>query len=146
MESATAGPHDQTGENVLKKAGILVAVAAAGVLAVAPLAFAADVDHSPKCTFANSAEAGNKQVANGFLGLLAGTGTAANAATPATTQTNAPALSCNNVSDVLDLDSNNDTKTVDNSKDINNSTTVDKDSTESSTTDITSTITGLLPI
>ncbi len=130
---------------MLKKAGIIVAVAAAGVLAVAPLAFAADVDHSPKCTFGNASDAGTKQLADGFLGLLAGTGTAANAATPATTQANAPVLSCNNVSDVLDQGSNNTTKTVDNTKTVNNSKNIDKTSTSSSTSDITSTITGLLP-
>ena len=130
---------------MLKKAGILVAVAAAGALAVAPLAFAADVDHSPKCTFDNSSHAATKQKADGFLGLLAGTGTAANAAAPVTTQTNAPVGSCNNVSDALDLNSNNKTKTITNSKNIDNSKTVGKTSSSTSTSNITSTITGLLP-
>jgi hypothetical protein len=124
MESAPVGPHEQTGDTVLKKAGILVAVAAAGVLAVAPLAFAADVDHSPKCTFDNASHAGNKQAADGFLGLLAGTGTAANAATPATTQTSAPVGSCNNFSDLVDDGSNNTTKTITNTKTVDNSKTV----------------------
>jgi hypothetical protein len=45
-------------------------------------------------------------VANGFLGLLAGTGTAADAAAPVTTQTNAPTLSCNNLSVVGPLPRN----------------------------------------
>ena len=125
---------------MLKKAGILVAVAAAGALAVAPLAFAADVDHSPKCTFDNSSHAATKQKADGFLGLLAGTGTAANAATPATTQTNAPVGSCNNFSDLIDDGSNNATKTITNTKSVDNS----KNVTSSSTSSITDVISSLL--
>ncbi len=126
---------------MLKKAGILVAVAAAGVLAVAPLAFAADVDHSPKCTFDNASHAAGKQSATGFLGLLAGTGTAADVAAPVTTQGNAPVGSCNNLSDLIDSGSNDTTKTITNAKTVDNSKNVTTSST-SSITDLFSSILG----
>jgi hypothetical protein len=143
MESAPAGPHDHKQEKtVLKKAGIVVAVAAAGAFAVAPLAFAADVHHSPKCSFANSSDTTGKQGANGFLGLLAGTGTAANAAAPVTTQTNAPTLSCNNVSDLVDDGSNNTTRTITNSKVVDNSKTVTTTSTSTFTSFLSSILGG----
>jgi hypothetical protein len=38
-------PDEPTGDNVLKKAGIIVAVAATGVLAMSPLAFAGEGQH-----------------------------------------------------------------------------------------------------
>ncbi len=142
---------------MLKKAGIVVAVAAAGVLAVSPLAFAGEktggYDHghghsttaySPTCSFGNSSEAGTKQKATGSTALLGLLSTAANAAAPVTTQANAPIGSCNNFSDLVDINSNNKTKTVDNTKDINNSKNINKNS--SSTSSLTSTLSGLLPI
>ena len=130
-------------KTVLKKAGIVVAVAAAGVLAVAPLAFAGEkggdhghghhgysktvtTENSPSCTFANASDSrtGDQNatgVASPLLGIL---GTAANVAAPVTAQANAPIASCNNFSDLVDLNSNNKTKTVDNSTDITRSSSI----------------------
>ena len=140
---------------MLKKAGIVVAVAAAGVLAVSPLAFAGEksgddvhghghstTKYSPTCTFGNASNAGTKQKADAssLLGVLANAAT--NAAAPVTTQTNAPIGSCNNFSDLVDINSNNKTKTVDNTKTVNNSKNINKSST--STSSLTSTLTGLL--
>ena len=130
---------------MLKKAGIVVAVAAAGVLAVSPLAFAGEKgdsghDHghghhvysktvtknSPSCTFENASDARTgEQEATGVASPLVGIlGVAANAAAPVTTQVNAPIASCNNISDVVDVNSNNDTKTVDNSRVTDESTSI----------------------
>ncbi len=141
-------------KTVLKKAGIIVAVAAAGVLAVSPLAFAGEKgdsghgrDHghgdkhysktvnntattttknSPSCSFGNASDARTApQTASGVASPLVGIlGVAANAAAPVTTQLNAPIASCNNFSDLVDLNSNNKTKTVDNSKDVDSSTSI----------------------
>ena len=129
---------------MLKKAGIIVAVAAAGVLAVAPLAFAGDKGDwghghdghgggsAPTCTFNNAADnSGNSQSASGvatpLLGIL---GTAANANAPVTPQTNAPVGSCNNLSDLVDVNAHDNlqdnSKTVDNSKTIDNSKDITK--------------------
>jgi len=154
-------------KTVLKKAGIIVAVTAAGVLAVAPLAFAGDKggdwNHghgtsssnsktvsktttkstSPSCTFANVSDSSSSNNASGVAAPLLGIlGTAANATAPITAGTNAPIASCNNFSDLIDLNSNNKTKTVDNSKDINNSKNINKAST--SNTSILTSLTGLL--
>ncbi len=113
---------------MLKKAGILVAVAAAGVLAVAPLAFASErvttTETSPSCTFASGSDGSSAgRTAGGVIALLGAGGTAANVHAPVTTQANAPAGSCNNVSDVLDSHSNNSTTSIDNSKTTDNSKT-----------------------
>jgi len=112
---------------VLKKAGIVVATAAAGLLAVSPLAFAGDAghhrdhdkgdhksyskhddhsvnyDHSPSCNFAKQDAAnGVEQSATGvgpaFLGLA---GLAIPVAVPINANVQAPILSCNNIEDVL---------------------------------------------
>jgi hypothetical protein len=143
---------------VLKKAGIVVAVAAAGVLAVSPLAFAGEKSdghhphghhattsksvNSPSCSFENSSDSRSKQdVASSSL--LGAASLATNVTAPVTTQGNAPIASCNNFSDLIDLDSNNDTKTVTDTKTVDNSKNVTTADTNNS--NITSTLTGLLP-
>jgi hypothetical protein len=122
---------------VLKKAGIIVATAAAGVLAFTPLAFAGEGHHdadknygkkdhhakvvepaasntstgnlSNDCQFGNE---GGNPVAGAFGGssLLGALGAVASAATDATSQLNT--LNCTNVnvSDLVDDGSNNNTQ------------------------------------
>ena len=108
---------------MLKKAGIIVASATVGLLALSPLAFAGDKgedhgkgghgDHgysemdnrSPECNSApqgvdNDIDQSATGVASPLLGII---GVAANAAAPVTAQTQAPVLSCNNVEDVIDV-------------------------------------------
>lgn len=106
---------------MLKKAGIIVATAAAGLLALSPLAFAhddesfdfvnvEDSNQTNDCAF--GADGGSvDSESTGGSGLLAG-GAVANAIAPITTQTQA--LNCTNlnVEDVIDQDSNNSTSTV----------------------------------
>ena len=120
---------------MLKKAGIIVAASAAGILAFTPLAFAGSKDHdsdhgksdkshhhskvvkkedndvnkdnlSNDCQFGN---AGGSPIANAVGGdsLLGAVGVVSSLATDATTQLNT--LNCNNinVSDLVDSDSNN---------------------------------------
>jgi hypothetical protein len=122
---------------VLKKAGIIVATAAAGVLAFTPLAFAGEGHHdadkhygkkdhhakvvepasnntstgnlSNDCQFGNE---GGSPTAGAFGGtsLLGALGAVTSLATDATSQVNA--LNCTNVnvSDLVDSDSNNSTR------------------------------------
>jgi hypothetical protein len=124
---------------VLKKAGIIVAVAAAGALALAPLAFAAETVNSPSCTFANGSDSRSEQdvESTSLLGLAS---TATNATAPVTNQANAPVASCNNVSDVLDSNSNNTEKTITKSKEIDNSKEINKSSETSIVESITTTL------
>ena len=145
MDGTSVDPHEKQETTVLKKAGIIVAVAAPGVLAVAPLAFAGDKGDwghghdghdghdgasAPTCTFANAADnSGNSQSASGvatpLLGIL---DTAANANAPVTPQTNAPIGSCDNLSDLVDVNApdnlQDNSETVDNSKDITKSKSI----------------------
>jgi hypothetical protein len=118
---------------VLKKAGIVVATAAAGLLAVSPLAFAGDLgyhhdrdhghghngdhgssysksytevnDHSPSCNAAPQTVGNNlPQSATGVASPLVGIlGIAANVAAPVTTQLQAPILSCNNLENIANV-------------------------------------------
>ena len=107
---------------MLKKAGIIVAVAATGVLAVSSLAFADTSEGNLKndCAFGNeggapaSSAIGGNSIVGDVLGLVT------SAATDATTQANT--LNCNNVQlkDLVDSGSNN-------KNDIKNTTKV-KDS------------------
>jgi hypothetical protein len=145
---------------VLKKAGIIVAVAAAGVLAVSPLAFAGEKsDHghghdkghghvtnsktvnSPSCSFANSSDSRSEQGVSSSS-LLGAASLATNVTAPVTTQGNAPIASCNNFSDLIDLDSNNDTKTVTDTKTVDNSKDITTADTNNSS--FTSILSGLL--
>ena len=97
---------------MLKKAGIIVAVAATGVLAVSSLAFA-DTEKgnfSNDCSFENVGGDVEQGLTGGTGGLVdlvgAVTGVAANATTQADT------LNCNNVQlkDLVDDNSNNKTE------------------------------------
>jgi hypothetical protein len=122
---------------VLKKAGIIVATAAAGVLAFTPLAFAGEGHHdadknygkkdhhakvvepqntstgnvSNDCKFGNE---GGSPIAGAFGGssLLGALGAVTSAATDATSQLNT--LNCTNVnvSDLVDSNSNNTDRTA----------------------------------
>ena len=130
---------------MLKKAGIVVAAAAAGLLALSPLAFAGDKgtehdggkgDHhttvvesadAPQCTFdaagANSAE----QLGEGGDSLLGLGGLVANTTgAQANTQGQAPVGSCNNLEDLVDVNvednfQDNSTTTSDTTTEIENS-------------------------
>jgi hypothetical protein len=101
--------HRITGVPVLKKAGIVVAVAATGLLVTTPIASAetAPAQASNSCT---STQSGGTftQVLTGGSGLLLG-GAATGLFAPVTIQTQA--LNCNaiNVSDVVDNNSGNTT-------------------------------------
>lgn len=114
---------------MLKKAGIVVAAAAAGLLAVSPLAFAGEkadgghkhhhsapsyskhddhsvkYDHSPSCDAAPQTVGNyNPQSANGVTSPLLGLiGVAANVAAPVTAQLQTPILSCNNLEDIANI-------------------------------------------
>jgi hypothetical protein len=112
---------------VLKKAGILVAVAAAGVVAITPFAFAGNGHHESSsdvnysnveennvgndCEFGQEGAAVAQDLAGGDS-LLGVAGAVTGAVAPVTTQTQA--LDCTNVnlSDVVDQDSNNETRTA----------------------------------
>ena len=93
---------------MLKKAGIVVAVAATGVLAVSSLAFASDSKGNVKndCAFGNQ---GGTPTATADQGssLLGALGAVTALATDATTQTNTGNCTNLNVTDLLDTDSNN---------------------------------------
>jgi hypothetical protein len=119
---------------MLKKAGIVVATAAAGLLAVSPLAFATGAHHdgphgdhhsrpvnvdytniqkdnlTNDCDFAQSGgrTSGSAVGGSSLLGIL---NPVTQLIAPVTTQLNA--LNCNNinVSDVIDFDSNNSERT-----------------------------------
>jgi outer membrane lipoprotein SlyB len=111
---------------VLKKAGILVGVAAAGVLALTPFAFA-DNDHheSSDVTTYSNVEEGNlandcefgqagalvDQNLVGGDSLLAAAGAVTGAVAPADTQTQLGNCTNINLSDVVDSGSNNETTT-----------------------------------
>ena len=99
---------------MLKKAGIIVAVAATGVLAVSSFAFAdtSKGNVGNDCTFGNASGAARQGITGdqGLLGAVAGafTGLTTNAATQANTG------NCTNVQlkDLIDNGSGNTTKTV----------------------------------
>jgi hypothetical protein len=114
---------------VLKKAAIIVVGSAAVILAASPLALADSFDHSPQCVSATQAAdnsvAQAASAANPALGA-AGILAAVNAAIPVNAQTQAPIASCNNIEDVLDLNVTDNVQ--DNSKNIDKSKTVNRDS------------------
>ncbi len=114
---------------MLKKAAIIVVGSAAVILAASPLALADSFDHSPQCVSATqAADNSSAQAASattpalGAAGILA----AVNAAIPVNAQTQAPIASCNNIEDVLDLNVTDNVQ--DNSKNIDKSKTVNRDS------------------
>ena len=114
---------------MLKKAAIIVVGSAAAILAASPLALADSFDHSPQCVSATQAAdnspAQTASAANPALGA-AGILAAVNAAIPVNAQTQAPIASCNNIEDVLDLNVTDNVQ--DNSKNIDKSKTVNRDS------------------
>ena len=99
---------------MLKKAGIIVAVAATGVLAVSSFAFAdtSKGNVGNACTFGNASGAARQSITGdqGLLGAVAGvfTGLTTNAATQANTG------NCTNVQlkDLIDNGSGNTSKTI----------------------------------
>ena len=114
---------------MLKKAAIIVVGSAAVILAASPLALADSFDHSPQCVSATQAAdnspaqaASATSPALGAAGILA----AVNAAIPVNAQTQAPIASCNNIEDVLDLNVKDNFQ--DNSKNIDKSKTVNRNS------------------
>jgi hypothetical protein len=136
---------------VLKKAGIVVAAAAAGLLAVSPLAFAGEAghhkgddkghhhkadhkdvnytkyDHSPTCQSAPQlADNSVNQAASNSSPLAALLGLAANVAAPINAQTQAPILSCNNFEDLLNVDVSDNFQ--DNSRNIDASRNINRNS------------------
>ena len=109
---------------MLKKAGIVVAAATAGLLALSPLAFAGDKGHedtkgdhatttvvneettsrSPECTFDADADNSVEQDGEGGDAGLAGVGgLVGQLGAPINAQTQAPVGSCNNIEDLVDL-------------------------------------------
>ena len=96
---------------MLKKAGIIVAVAATGVLAVSSLAFADEEkgNLSNDCAFENVGGNPEASASNSSLVTLV-TDIVVGAAASVTSQTNT--LNCNNVQlkDLIDQGSNNKTK------------------------------------
>lgn len=141
---------------MLKKASIVVAAAAAGLLAVSPLAFAGEAgahghdkghghghhskshdhgteaasaptyDHSPSCDFDAENNNGVSQGALGYEALFGLAGLATNGAAPANAQAQAPVLSCNNISDIGNVTTT--TRTVNQ----NDETTIDRSVTDGS--------------
>ena len=139
---------------MLKKAGIVVAAAAAGLLAVSPLAFAGEghykgddkghhkadhksdhkhysktttYDHSPTCQSApQAADNSVNQAASNSSPLASLLGLAANVAAPINAQTQAPILSCNNLEDLVDVNVSDNFQ--DNSRNIDASRTVNRNS------------------
>jgi hypothetical protein len=100
--------------NMLKKAGIIVAAAATGVLAVSGLAFADTTSGNlgNDCAFGN-ASGDASQIQDGGSNLVSILTGIIGATTNAATQANVGNCTNLNVTDVLDNDSNNSTKTVD---------------------------------
>ena len=112
---------------MLKKAAIIVVGSAAVILAASPLAMADSYDHSPQCVSApQAADNSVAQAASATTPVAALLGAAANIAIPVNAQTQAPIASCNNIEDVLDLNVTDNVQ--DNSKNIDKSKTVNRDS------------------
>jgi hypothetical protein len=112
---------------VLKKAAIIVVGSAAVILAASPLALADSYDHSPQCVSATQAVDNSvAQAASATTPVAALLGAAANIAVPVNAQTQAPIASCNNIEDVLDLNVRDNFQ--DNSKSVDRSHTVNRDS------------------
>jgi hypothetical protein len=98
-----------TGVPVLKKAGIVVAVAATGLLVTTPIASAETAPAQASNTCTSSQSGGTiTQVITGGSGLLLG-GAATGAIAPVTTQTQALNCTAVNVSDLINVNSGNTT-------------------------------------
>ncbi|MCO1661193.1 hypothetical protein [Pseudonocardia humida] len=112
---------------MLKKAGIITAVAAAGAIALTPFAFADDSHHeapapvqytnvedgnlSNDCQFAQTGPDIDSAVSGGDALIGAG-GVAANAVAPISAPIQAANCTNIGVSDVIDSNSNNETRTA----------------------------------
>src|SRR5690349_12576139 len=111
----------------MKKAGIIVAAAAAGLVALTPFAFATNGHHESGETSYSNVEDGNvtndcefgqegpaiAQDLTGGSGGLAGVGGAVTGAvTPLTTQTQLGNCTNLNLDDLVDSNSNNETRTA----------------------------------
>ena len=111
---------------MLKKAGILIGVAAAGVIAITPFAFAGNGHHESSSdvnysnvedgNVTNDCEFGQEgpaiaQDLTGGSSLLGAADLVTGAVAPVTTQTQALDCTNINVDDVIDSDSNNETRT-----------------------------------
>ena len=96
---------------MLKKAGIIVAAVATGVLAVSSIAFADTSTDNVKndCVFGN-AGGSPAGTATGGSSLLGAVAAVTSVVTDATTQANTGNCTNLNVTDIVDQDSNNDTK------------------------------------
>jgi hypothetical protein len=106
---------------VLKKAGIVVAVTAAGLLAVTPLASAqgaAPAQVSNTCSFTQSGGTINAP-ATGGSSLFGVGGAAANVIAPVTAPVQAGNCTAINVSDLFDVNSGNTTTTVNRTRIVN---------------------------
>jgi hypothetical protein len=109
MRLLRLAPDIRQENTVLKKAGIIVAAAATGVLAVSSLAFASESTGNLKndCAFGNAGGTPEASAVGGssLVGDLAGVITSA--ASSVTTQANT--ANCNNIQfkDLVDQDSNN---------------------------------------
>jgi hypothetical protein len=129
---------------VLKKAGIVVAAAATGLLALSPLAFAGEHHEAPAPVNHTNVESGNvtndcdfgqqgpqvDQTLTGGSSLLGAADLVTGAVAPVTAQTQAGNCTNVNVSDVVDSDSNNTTETVNRTRvedSFNTSTSGDDD-------------------
>ncbi len=89
---------------MMKKTGIIVGASAALLLAAAPFAFASDSEPAaPQCEFSAVGENTAEQVGLGGDGLLVGGAVANVTGAQSNLQGQAPAASCNNIEDVLDL-------------------------------------------
>ena len=99
-----------TGVPVLKKAGIVVAVAATGLLVTTPLASAetAPAQASNNCTSTQSGGTISQTLVGGSS-LLGVGGAVTGVITPTTTQTQAGNCTAVNVSDLVDFNSGNTT-------------------------------------
>ena len=99
---------------MLKKAGIIVAAVATGVLAVSSIAFADTSKDNVKndCAFGNQGGTPTALAEQGSS-LLGALGLVTSLATDATTQANTGNCNNVNVTDVLDQDSNNRMKSWD---------------------------------
>ncbi len=128
---------------MLKKAGIVVAAAATGLLALSPLAFAGEHHEAPAPVNHTNVESGNvtndcdfsqegpqvDQTLTGGNSLLGAADLVTGAVAPITAQTQAGNCTNVNVSDVVDSNSNNTDYTVTRNRieDSFNTTTSDND-------------------
>ena len=98
---------------MLKKAGIIVAAVATGVLAVSSIAFADTSEGNLKndCAFGNAGGTPTG-LAQGGTSLLGGVDAVTSIVTDATTQANTANCNNLNITDVIDQGSNNKEKTT----------------------------------